>query len=118
MVGRPKGKPKTGGRKKGTLNKATKKRRKLTEELLKGGKTPLDVMLSMMREERTFDANLLAAAVAAAPYVHPKLSAIEHTGADSGPDQNITSEEIAKEVAERFAEYSPARDEDADGQVH
>ena len=66
MVGRPTGQPKTGGRKKGTPNKATKKRRALTEKLVKGGDTPLEVILAMMREERNFDADLLAAAVAAA----------------------------------------------------
>ena len=118
MVGRPTGQPKTGGRKKGTLNKTTKKRRALTEKLVKGGDTPLEVILAMMRGKRDFDANLLAAAVAAAPYVHPKLSAIEHTGDVGGPFQHesITNEEIEKEVAERFA--APERTGGEDGLVH
>lgn len=48
------------------------------------GKTPLDVMLDVMRSafERLDHDTALEAARAAAPYVHPRLNSIEHTGAN------------------------------------
>lgn len=69
------------GRKKGVRNKKTKKILELVEA---SGKTPLDVMLEVMRHAFTrFDhETALEAARSAAPYVHPKLASIEHTGAN------------------------------------
>jgi hypothetical protein len=73
---------KTGGRVKGVPNKASVKRE---QEIAASGKTPLDFMLDTMRdEEKPFDIRL-DAAKSAAPYVHPKLAAVEHTGKDGGP---------------------------------
>lgn len=90
--GRPKGIPKSGGRKKGVRNKATAARE---AEVAASGLTPLDYMLQIMRAEHppgAEPAEILAreamrfeAAKAAAPYVHPKLAAIEHSGKDGGP---------------------------------
>jgi hypothetical protein len=75
---------KTGGRRKGTPNKATAAK---AAEIAESGVTPLDFMLTVMRDaEKEFDVRL-DAAKSAAPYVHPKLAAIEHTGADGGPIQ-------------------------------
>ena len=75
---------KTGGRKKGTPNKATAVRQ---AEITASGLTPLDFMLSVMRDEQADKAARLDAAKAAAPYVHPRLAAIEsrHSGPDGGP---------------------------------
>lgn len=61
------------------------------------GITPLEFMLNVMRQEPP--ANLepadelkatalrFEAAKAAAPYIHPRLAAIEHTGKDGGAIQ-------------------------------
>lgn len=68
---------KTGGRKKGTPNKKTEKQVQAVQE---SGLTPLEFMLQVMRDERKDDAERLDAAHKAAPYVHPKLAAIDHTG--------------------------------------
>ena len=78
-----------GGRKKGTPNK---KNAAMIEAVRRSGITPLDYMLSVMRQPIPKDADTLAkvamigqqldAAKAAAPYVHPRLAAIEHTGKD------------------------------------
>jgi hypothetical protein len=75
---------KTGGRKKGTPNKATAARQ---AEIAGSGLTPLDYMLSVMRDEQADTATRLDAAVKAAPYVHPKLATIEsrHSGPDGSP---------------------------------
>jgi|SRR5271165_6350445 len=69
------------GRKPGSLNKATQKQREAVEA---SGLTPLDYMLSVMRDEQANTAARLDAAKAAAPYVHPKLAAIDNT--HHGPD--------------------------------
>lgn len=72
---------KTGGRKKGVPNKATAKK---AAEIAATGLTPLDYMLQRMRDETADPFVRLDAAKAAAPYVHPKLANIEHTGKDGG----------------------------------
>lgn len=75
---------KTGGRKKGTPNKATAAK---AAEIAESGLTPLDYMLGIMRDEEKPADMRFEAAKAAAPYVHPKLAAVEHTGKDGGPIQ-------------------------------
>lgn len=92
MAGRPKGLPKTGGRKKGARNKAAAAK---AAEIAASGVTPLEFMLAVMRgpalleataaEQIAFAGLRFEAAKAAAPYVHPRLAAIEHTGKDGGP---------------------------------
>ncbi len=79
---KPKGSPKTGGRKKGTPNTKTAAKIAAIEA---SGLMPLDFMLQAMRDELRQFAERFEAAKASAPYVHPKLSAIEHTGKDGGP---------------------------------
>jgi hypothetical protein len=81
-VGRPKGIPKTGGRRKGSQNRITKAK---TEKIAASGLTPLDYMLLVMRDGSVPRAERLDAAKSAAPYVHPRLAAVEHSGPDGGP---------------------------------
>jgi hypothetical protein len=81
MAGRKPGTPKTGGRQKGTGNKATAERE---ATIAASGLTPLDYMLSVMRDIAADEAKRLDAAKAAAPYVHPRLSAMELSGAVAG----------------------------------
>lgn len=72
------------GRKPGAVTRRT---RLIAERAMAEGKTPLEVMLEIMR--RHYEAGELdkAAAVAkdAAPYIHPRLAAIEHKGDEGGP---------------------------------
>lgn len=92
---------KTGGRRKGVRNKRTTA---LVNKVEAEGITPLEYMLAVMREpeptqrddeegalfvaryfgwrDRAFEA-----AKAAAPYVHPKLANIEHSGKGGQPLQ-------------------------------
>lgn len=44
------------------------------------GLSPLDYILNVMRDEKKTEAERLDAAKAAAPYMHPRLQAIEHSG--------------------------------------
>lgn len=82
---KPKGAPKSGGRKPGTPNKRTAETQKMIEE---SGLTPLEFMLSIMRNEENEPAQRLAAANMAAPYVHARLSSVEMNA-------NVTNHEAA-----------------------
>ena len=78
---------KTGGRKVGATNKKT---REVAEKAIESGITPLEYMLNLMRAPIPDDldpaSRVMAinqrfeAAKAAAPYIHPRLAAVEHTG--------------------------------------
>jgi len=68
---------KTGGRQKGTPNRATVQRQ---QEVAESGLTPLDYLLSIMRDEQAVIDMRIDAAKAAAPYIHPRLAAIDHSG--------------------------------------
>lgn len=65
---------KTGGRQKGTPNKATAAK---AAAIAEAGITPLDFMLQLMRDEVADAAQRLDAAKSAAPYVHPRLQAVD-----------------------------------------
>lgn len=77
------------GRKKGTANKKT---REIADRAAAEGITPLEYMLKVMRadipddlepRDRLAAENMrFEAAKAAAPYIHPRLAAVEHTGKD------------------------------------
>lgn len=73
---------KTGGRKKGVPNKANAAR---AAEIAAAGETPLDYQLRVMRDPTVDHDRRDKMAIAAAPYVHPKLANIEHAGKDGGP---------------------------------
>lgn len=73
---------KTGGRQKGTPNKASIER---AAEIAASGETPLDYMIRVMRDRSVDHPRRDDMAKAAAPYVHNKLAAVEHTGKDGGP---------------------------------
>lgn len=70
-----------GGRQKGTPNKASAAK---VAEIAKTGETPLDYMLRVMRDALADNDRRDKMAAAAAPYVHPKLAAVEHSGPDGG----------------------------------
>lgn len=86
------------GRKKGGANKRT---REIADRAASDGITPLEYMLQVMRTEPSPDlpeAQQVAAmmlrfdaAKAAAPYIHPRLAAVEHSGPEGGPIQHGVS---------------------------
>jgi hypothetical protein len=65
---------KTGGRQKGARNRATEEARAAAAA---SGIMPVDYMLSVMRDPAADQKRRDAMAMAAAPYLHPKLSAID-----------------------------------------
>jgi hypothetical protein len=66
---------KTGGRRKGSRNKITIARE---SEIASSGLTPLDYMLSIIRNSSEDPGRRLDAAKSAAPYCHHRLSSIDH----------------------------------------
>ena len=88
------GKREGAGRKAGSLTTRT---RAIADAALEGGLTPLDYMLAILRDEAAESARRDWAAEKAAPYVHPKLAAIEHSGPDGGPIEvsNLSDADLA-----------------------
>lgn len=107
------------GRKKGSTTQRT---REIADKAASdGGVLPLDVLIAVMRfhfGEATTEITkgeegnrpLLVesfecareAAKDAAPYMHPRLQAIEHTGKDGGPMEHavaLTDTELARKIA-------------------
>lgn len=68
-----------GGRQKGSRNKATGKIRADQAAIAASGITPLDYMLSVLRDPDAAKERRAWAAVSAAPYVHPRLTSIGGT---------------------------------------
>lgn len=82
-----------GGRQKGTPNRRTSERMQAIEA---GGAMPLEIMLGAARilwarahEGEAVDLDMVERAGSmakdAAPYVHPRLASVAHTGRDGGP---------------------------------
>lgn len=86
---KPKGGVRPGsGRKKGSV---VTKTRAIADRAIQEGLTPLEYMLQVLRDEGEDPERRFEAAKAAAPYIHPRLAAIEHTGKDGGAiDHSIT----------------------------
>ena len=105
-----------GGARKGAgrkLGSATKRTREVADRAAAEGITPLEYMLAVMREDSTHeDARIQAgreamkfeAAKAAAPYIHPRLQAIVHSGSIdtimSASDKQLDA--LIKELAARL----------------
>lgn len=89
-----------GGKREGAGRKAgsvTRRSREAAERAVESGITPLDYMLTIMRDADALPARRDWAAEKAAPYVHPKLAAVEHSGPDGGPIEvtNLSDAELA-----------------------
>lgn len=93
---------KRGGARKGAGRKAgsaTQKTREIADKAAAAGITPLEVMLEAMNSFRESGDLEKAAGFAkdAAPYIHPKLAAIEHTGKDGGAiDHSLTVQFVSR----------------------
>jgi hypothetical protein len=75
---------KTGGRRKGSRNKVTLAR---SAEIAASGLTPLEFMLSVLRDPNEDPARRIDAAKSAAPYCHHRLASLEHNvNARKNPD--------------------------------
>jgi len=92
------GKREGAGRKPGAINKATKQTRKAVKE---SGLTPLDYMLSVMRDKEADQSERVDAAHKAAPYVHAKLTSVDLKSTDGSMTPKPTMIEFfAPEIAD------------------
>jgi hypothetical protein len=99
-MARPRGHPKSGGRKKGTPNKATLVRQ---QELAASGELPREYMLRIMRDPKADDHRRDEMAKAVAPYVHPRFATIPHTGDSEKPTQMVMRIEFVRAINGRPA---------------
>jgi hypothetical protein len=105
-VVRPKGMPKTGGRKKGTPNKirAADIKAKIAMNATLAGLTPLEFMLALMRDETQSIAFRADMANKAAPYVHQKLIATDNTNRRPPPRTDQSIAELRDELLQDMVE--------------
>ena len=82
---RPKGLPKTGGKRKGSKNKHT-----IALEKAAGGTLPLDYMLKVMRNSKAKAQLRADMAKAAAPYVHARRAPEDKAGNSVPPMIYVT----------------------------
>ena len=73
---------------------ATKRTREVAEKATEEGITPLDFMLSVLRDETATMDNRMWAAEKAAPYVHAKLASVEVTGDPDKPLKHVIERRI------------------------
>lgn len=129
---------KTGGRQKGSKNKATVAKETFTMKIVKDAKAdgimPLDVMLDNMRFAFAQASELIANMVGdekpspddfkqlvrlramaqsfasdAAPYLHPKLSSVEHKGDPDNPLETVTRIELTTPEGHDRSDRAPAQ---------
>jgi len=87
------------GRPKGARNKATAKRER---EIAKSGLTPLEYMLQVMRNPKASEDRRDDMAKAAAPYVHPKLASMQHSGPRGGPIQTVDLSKLSGDALDQL----------------
>jgi hypothetical protein len=89
-------KSRVGGKREGSgrkLGSASKKTREIANKAAESGLTPLEYMLQILQDFGAEPAIRLDAAKSAAPYIHPRLSAVEHSG-------DLTIRTLSQELAE------------------
>jgi len=99
---------KTGGRQKGARNRATAEARTAAEAT---GVLPLDYMLSVMRDAKAEPKRRDAMAMAAAPYLHSKLSPID----GESNERKTSGVPDARHVGIQVTFVRPSRREDEEG---
>lgn len=106
------------GRKSGTPNKASVERQK---KVAATGDTPLEYMLKVMRDAKADASRRDDMAKAAAPYVHPKLAALQHSGPRGGPipviDLTKLSGDELDQLERIFGPLAGSGDDDAPDQA-
>jgi hypothetical protein len=81
------------GRKAGAITKRT---REVANKAVETGLTPLEFMLSIMRDESADRNERLDMAKAAAPFIHPKLSSISATVEAEVVQKRVSSEPLSE----------------------
>jgi hypothetical protein len=93
-MARPKGLPKTGGRKKGCRNKITVAREIVAADPALANLNPVDFMLAVMRTPHFPVSTRLDAAAKAAPYKNPRLSSVDINQRPTDPYAGKSTQEL------------------------
>lgn len=87
------------GRPKGSVSQSARRKRAIAErveqDLVKKKATPLEIMARVMDGDVTVTEMQFEAAKAAAPYIHPKLSAIQMNATVRRSVADMSDEELA-----------------------
>jgi hypothetical protein len=111
------------GRPKGSKNKRNQEVLRNAQE---SGVLPLEYMLGVMRSPETDAVRRDEMAKAAAPYLHPRLASVSHTGAGGGPIQTeelsaippqVRAQRMARLLGEAQPEPKGEADSESDGAV-
>lgn len=99
-------------RTKGALNKRTRAalHAAQTGEIGAGGENPVEYLLRVMRDSKKADQLRIEAAKAVAPYLTPKLSAVEITGQYEN-DELLTELELLERLKALLSEHPELRDQ-------
>lgn len=95
-----------GGRRTGAGRKNGSKSRRTQEvaaAAVASGETPLEYMLRVMRDEGADTRRRDAMAQSAAPFIHPRLAAVEHSGNDEKPVSLLIASGVPRELDEQEA---------------
>ena len=107
------------GRPKGAKSKTTIAKEAVLQEVLtravQDETTPLEVMLTIMRDPASPAAMKFEAAKAAAPYVHPRLSQVDSRVTKVNDVSELTIEQIDRLLAERLAAGETAHPDGQNG---
>jgi hypothetical protein len=93
---------KTGGRKKGTRNRRTIAQR----EIIASGMSPLEFLCSVYRDPKQSMARRIESAKCAAPYFHPKLTAVGYTPPPAQDEDNVIQLVFVNPAGEREIELA------------
>lgn len=88
------------GRKKGSVTQATVYRQEMLAKAASEGLSPLEFMLNVLRNDGAKFEDRFEAAKAAAPYVHPRLAAVEHSGNQDKPVAYSIVSGVEREAAD------------------
>lgn len=92
------GRPKTGGRKKGSLNRVNQEKQKIIKQLCPPGDDPMTFWVHLLKDPATPLDIRLTVARDLAPYAHPKLSSIEaRTGGKTHEDRLAELQRMAED---------------------
>lgn len=94
------------GRKKGSL---TAKTQEIVAKAASQGLMPLEYMLKVLRDETQSHDERFKAAINAAPYLHPKLSSVEHKGDPDNPLETVTRIELTTPEGHDRSDRAPAQ---------
>jgi hypothetical protein len=97
------------GRKLGSVNRMTAEAQRSAAD---GGETPLEYMLRVMRDTMIKDSRRDDMAKAAAAYLHPRLTAVDHSGEPNVvyhiSDRPMTNEEWEREFTDMDTPKGPS----------